>query len=82
MGRVNGGRDRYRNGEDKSVQGAFQRAEDQGHQGQLGFIIVRAAHGLPEPFGGIVPLIPYFPDQGFGTGFRVLVFHGEEMNVS
>ena len=82
VGRVNGGRDRYRDGEDKGVQGAFQRAEDQGHQGQLGFIIIRAAHGLPEPFGRIVPLIPYFPDQGFGAGFRVLVFQREEMDVS
>ncbi len=82
VSRVNGGHDRYRNGEDEGVQGAFQRAEDQGHQGELGFIVVRAAHGLPEPFGGVIPFIPDFPGQGFGACFRVPVFHGEEVDLS
>lgn len=82
MGRVNGCHDRHGYGEDEGVQSAFQRAEDQGHQGELGFIVVRASYGLPQPFGGVIPFVPDFADQSFGAGFRMPVLDGKEVDAA
>ncbi len=77
LGGVHGPQDAQRDRQQQRVEGPLEGAGEQGRQGELGLEVVRAARGLPDVFGLLVPLVPDLAEERPPGGLRVGVVDGD-----